>query len=254
MSESQLSLHQPQELSIPAMLSGVIQSGVTKDNVEAIERLCGLYERMEAKGAEKQFNADFVKLQQEMPVIVAKTEIKNRGKYERFEDVMHVVGPILVKNGFAVRFSNEYGENRVTETCHLSHIGGHSTSNSFTVRVSKNADSETQADCKAATTAKRNALLNALNIVIRQDFLANEDDANNVGEYITPAEVQELTARARGAGMLRRDVSNLLASLGATTFEQVPASRYAEAHSKLRDYEARKAGAKKPEDDKEHTW
>ena len=79
----------------------------------------------------------------------------------------------MVRNGFSVDFTMDYKDGRIIETCHLRHTGGHSKSNSFGVRVGK-ADTDTQADCKAATTAKRNALLNCLNIVIRQDALQDE--------------------------------------------------------------------------------
>lgn len=179
------------------MLKAVIDKGVTQDNVAALEKIVGLYERMEEKNAEKQFAASFVALQQDLPVIVAQTVIVNRGKYERFEDVMHVVQPLLTKHGFSISFSNENVDGRVTETCHLTHVGGHKRVNSFTVRVSGKADSETQADCKAGTTAKRNALLNALNIVIRQDCLQDEDDPRNEGEFITPEQAEELQRRVR---------------------------------------------------------
>lgn len=246
--DSRLAIQQPQELSIPAMLTGVIQSGVTKDNVEAIERLCGLYERMEAKSSEKAFAAALKATQNEMPVIVASSVIPNRGKYERFEDLMHVVGPILARNGFSVTFDNSWNENRVTETCSLSHEGGHTRKNSFTCRVGGKADSDTQADCKAATTAKRNALMNALNIVIRQDCMAEEDDAKNIGEYVTEQEARELRMRAEQCGA---DIKRFLDLFQAESFTRIPSNRLAEAQRQLAKKErANKAAG----DETEHTW
>lgn len=208
--------------SVATMLQAVIAGGVTNDNVGALEKMVGLYERMQERDAEKAFNVSFVSLQAEMPTIVAETVIPNRGKYARFEDVMKEVGPVLQKHGFSVSFSNEYQDNRVIETCHLMHIGGHSRSNKFAVRVGR-ADTETQADCKAATTAKRNALLNALNIVIRQDFLQDESDARNEGGPITAEQADELERRVK---MLNLNTEKILASCKAKSFKEILKTQY----------------------------
>ncbi|HYB97556.1 MAG TPA: ERF family protein [Candidatus Limnocylindrales bacterium] len=221
--------------SVGEMLGAVIEKGVTQENVAAIEKLVGLYERMEEKAAERQFNAAFVALQADLPVIVASTVIPNRGKYERYEDVMRVVAPLLVKHGFTVSFTMGFREGRVLETCHLRHVGGHSQSNSFAVRTGR-ADSETQADCKAATTAKRNALLNALNIVIRQDAYQDEDgDASLDGAFIAPDKALYLRELVRET---KADEAKFLRYAGADKYEEIPASRYdvlvAELHRRKR--------------------
>lgn len=182
---------------------------MTQEDAAVLATLVKLKNDEEDRNAWKQFTAAFKDMQDELPTIVAQTAILNRGKYERFEDVMEKVGPILRKHGFTVRFSQPVDNdgkpiaeaNRVTEICHLSHVGGHSESNSFSVRTGGKSDSETQADCKAATTAKRNALLNALNIVIRQDSLQSEDDARNDGDYITEKEAMDLKVRVTSCGM-----------------------------------------------------
>ena len=86
--------------------------------------------------AERQFNTAFVALQGDLPVIVASTVIPNRGKYERFKDVMRQIAEPLKRHGFSVSFSMDVKENRVLETCHLRHIGG-LQANSFAVRTGK---------------------------------------------------------------------------------------------------------------------
>jgi len=214
------------------MLQAVIEKGVSGENVAALEKLVTLYEHMEARNAEKQFNSAFVALQSEMPAIVATTVIPNRGKYEKFEDVMKVVGPLLAAHGFSVSFSMDFKDNRILETCHLKHEGGHSQSNSFAVRVGK-ADTETQADCKAATTAKRNALLNALNIVIRQDCLTEESDASIEGDpnaKVTEEQAKSLEIRV---AKTNSNVDAFLKFAGVGQFYDIRASRYAELDALL---------------------
>lgn len=211
------------EPSVASMLQTVIERGVTQENVSALEKLVSLYERMQDKDAEKQFAASFVALQSDMPTIVAKSVIPNRGKYERFEDLMEVIRPLLTKHGFVATFSMDFKDNRILETCHLTHVGGHSRQNTFAVRSGGKADSETQADCKAATTAKRNALCNALNIVIRQDCLNEEHDAAIEGGPISSEQAFELERR------VMETESNKVAFLkfaGARSFAEISSGKY----------------------------
>ena len=207
---------------IAAMLKAVVEKGITSDNIAGLERLVALYEREQARDAERQFTAAFVALQADLPVIVASTVIQNRGKYERYEDVMRVVAPLLVKHGFTVSFSMDYKDTRILETCQLRHVGGHSQSNSFAVRTGR-ADTETQADCKAATTAKRNALLNCLNIVIRQDVFIDEDNAANDGAPLAPDRAIYLRELCAEVGA---DVPRFLAFAGAAKFEEIGSAKY----------------------------
>ena len=211
------------ESSPASLIRAVIDKGITSESVGVVERLVALAERQEARQAEKDFNQAFVALQADLPTIIASTEIPNRGKYERFEDVMRQIAEPLKKNGFSVSFSMDFKENRVLETCHLRHISGHSQSNSFAVRTGK-ADTDTQADCKAATTAKRNALLNCLNIVIRQDvYQAEEGDASLEGSRIRDEEVQYLREQVKEVGF---KVESFLSLAGVATFEEITTGKY----------------------------
>lgn len=226
---TELVAHEPQPLAlsnqnpIAPMIEAITKSGVTGDNMAVLERMVALYERQESRNAEKAFAAAFVALQSDMPVIVASSIIPNRGKYERFEDVMRQVGPLLTKHGFSVSFAMDFRDNRIVQTCHLKHIAGHSQSNSFAVRAGGKADSDTQADCKAATTAKRNALLNALNIVIRQDVFMGENDATIDGEFISAEKVQYLREQVSETGS---DERRFLALAGVQKFEEITTGSY----------------------------
>jgi len=209
------------EPSTGQLLQAVITQGITADNVGALERLIALKERQEERQAEKDFNAAFVSLQKEIPEIVAKSVIPNRGKYERFEDLAHVVNPLLVKNGFSISFAMSAADGKITETCRLKHIGGHSQENSFTVRVGR-ADTETQADTKAATTAKRLALANCLNLVIRQDAMQDED-ASLVGEPVSDEQAQTLHEMIKDTNS---DEKKFLAFAQANSIEEIGSADY----------------------------
>lgn len=215
------------------MIQSVIERGVTSENVAALRELVALKRDMDKDQAERDFARAFVALQADLPTIVAKTVIPNRGKYERFEDVMNAIAPAMRTHGFSVSFAQTFQDSRIIETCTLFHVGGFSKQNSFAVRVGR-ADSETQADCKAATTAKRNALLNALNIVIRQDCLSSEEsDATLEGDpnaRVTQAQADELERRVHESNS---NVHAFLKFCGAGRFEDIPAVKYDELDAML---------------------
>ncbi len=205
-------------LSIEQAFQAVVRGEVKAEHIAVMKELL-------AMDAERKFNSAFVALQSEMPTIVATSVIPNRGKYQRFEDIMEEIGPILTKHGFTVSFSQDTKENRILETCTLSHSAGHSRANTFAVRAGGKADSDTQADCKASTTAKRNALCNALNLVIRQDCLNAEDDARIEGRFVSEKIADELERRVKETNS---DVQSFLRFAGANKFGEIADSRYEE--------------------------
>lgn len=219
-------------LSIESAFHAIIKGDIDAEKLQVMKDLL-------AMDAERKFTAAFVALQSEIPVIVATSVIPNRGKYERFEDIMRVIGPLLTRHGFTVSFSQDFKENRILETCTLSHAAGHSRNNSFAVRSGGRADSDTQADCKAATTAKRNALCNALNIVIRQDVLNNEDDAGIEGDptaFVSKDQAEELERRVQETNS---NVAQFLAVAKALKFAEIKANRYDELDQLLARKERR---------------
>ena len=219
------------------MIQKVIEGGITPENVAALRELVALKKDMDRDKAERDFAAAFVKLQSQLPAIVATSVIPNRGKYEKFEDIMAQIAKPLHANGFCVSFDQEStADGRIKVTCQLTHAGGVTRSNSITVRSGGRADSELQADCKTTTTARRNALCHALNIVIRQDVLDSEDDARNLGTgaFVTETQANELHRRATDCGA---DMARLLKFAGAKIFAEIPAAKFDEIDGILRTKE-----------------
>jgi hypothetical protein len=232
--------------SIAGMLQGVIERGVTAENVAAVEQIVKLYEHMEAKDSEKAFAQAFNALQSEMGVIRAMKPVPNndgsvRYHFAPFEDIMEQVRPQLEKHGFTVTFSTDYAEGRLVKLCTLQHIGGHSKTNKFAVRIGSGPPkaTESQADGAASTYAKRFALCDALNIVCEKDT-----DARAEGAAIDEERAQELQRR------VTESESNAVAFLkfcGVTVtgqpsiadYRKIPASRYDAADEMLRRKEAR---------------
>ena len=98
--------------------------------IDRIAALIGLQERMEAREAEKQFNADFAAAMLDMPR-VAKRGAKKMGDkgtimYATYEDVDAAIRPIEARHGFARSFSTRQADKPGSiMTLILTHRAGH---------------------------------------------------------------------------------------------------------------------------------
>lgn len=200
--DSAVALRENPTVHIAGMLQAVVDKGVTKENVEAMKELVGLYERMQAKSAEQEFSKAFVQLQQEMPNIKGTEVVPNRDgspryKFAPYEKIMAQVQPLLVRHGFTLSFSTKYDDKRIVKMCTLRHTAGHSVTNEFAVRIGSGppSASEAQADGAAGTYAKRMALCDCLNIVVEKD-----NDARLEGATISKEQATSLRLRVKQTG------------------------------------------------------
>lgn len=233
-----------QQLSIPALLQGVIQTGITSETVSVMKDLLEMQERVEARDAEKQYNTAFVKLQAETGKIEATKAVNNsqdkgggvRYYFAPFEEIMDRVQPLLTTNGFAVEFDSEVSEGRLIAICTLSHVAGHSRSSRFAVRYSKPpGSSDAQGDMSTLSYAKRGALCSRLNIRIggMDDDARIEDDTD--GKTINFHQAAELKEWAEE---LNADIPAMLKWAGADTFQNIPEIKYAGLVALLKKKEA----------------
>lgn len=206
----------------------VIEKGITPEAVGVMEKLTDLYERLEAKDAEKQFAAAFVRLQSEMPSIAANKIVPNndgsaRYKFAPYETIMEAVRPLLLRHGFTVTFSTSYDPTRIIQKCTLQHTGGHSRTNEFAARIGRGppGSSEAQGDGAASTYAKRFALCNALNITIETD--SDVADVRNDGDVIEADKVQYLREQVRETGY---NEASFLKLAGVDSFDAIREGSY----------------------------
>lgn len=210
------------------LIRAVIDKGVTAESVGVVERLVALAERQEARQAEKQFAAAFVALQNEMPAVKASKPVPDKNgnlkyKFAPYEEIMEQVKPLLQKHGFTVTFSMAFSDGRITQTCTLQHIGGHSRTNQFMARIGNGppGSSEAQADGAASTYAKRFALCNALNVVTEVD--TDGQDARNEGSPIAWEQAEYLREQVKETAS---NEATFLAYAGAKTYEEIGSARY----------------------------
>lgn len=223
-----------QEISIGGMLEQVIKSGITVESAAAMEKLCDLYERMEDKRAEREFAAAFVALQGATGSIQATRVVPNtdgtaRYKFAPYEEIMATVKPLLQKFGFSVTFTMRQDEKRVVSICTLMHIGGHSKSNEFAVRVcAPPKASDAQADGSSMTYAKRRALCDSLNITVEADLDGASGSAE--GKPITPEQANRLRTLVADSNSSE---AKFLKYAGAETYEDIMDVRFEELEAQL---------------------
>lgn len=211
--------------SVGTMLQSAIASGVTAENVAVLEKLMDLYERDQARQAEREYTRAFVALQVDMPDIRASSivPLKNGGvkfRYEKLENLLPQVRPLLLKHGFAISFDTRADGERVTGFCTLQHVAGHSRTSQSTVRVGRGPHdaSETQADGSAQSYAQRYAFCDIMGITIKTDTGGEPTDARVEGGPISADKVQYLREQLREAG---GSEAGILAMAGVATLEEV---------------------------------
>jgi hypothetical protein len=219
---------------VAVILKAIVDKGISPENVGALEKIVGLYERMEEKNAERTFSAALVKLQSDVSNIKAVRPVTINGtvryRFAPYEDLMIEVGPHLAANSFTVSYSTKIDGDRLTKTLHLRHACGHVEDNDYSTKISRpianregNAVvSEAQMESMASTTAKRGALSDCLNLIIEK---YEQDDVRNEGAEITAEQAVSLEKRVTAT---LSDKSKFLKFAAAPSFDKIMSSRYQE--------------------------
>jgi len=140
-------------------------------DMDKLERLLDMQERIMNKQAETEFNSSLAAMQADIPS-VAERGTGHNIKYATLEDIVDVVRPIMNQYGFAVSFSVEQSDKTITIIGELVHKCGHSKQTKMILphetSGSKNA---VQAIGSSVSYGKRYVLCAMLNIATR-----GEDD------------------------------------------------------------------------------
>jgi len=161
-------------------------------DIDKLERLLEMKERMDAKNSELEFNSALAKMQIAIPSI-AERGVADRGRagslsYAKLEDILDVVRPIMHQYGFAVVFKMTDSEASVSVTGSLMHSGGHSIETSlrlpFDMTSGKNS---VQAVGSAISYGKRYVLNALLNITTR----GQDDDGFAAVPFVALTKMQQ---------------------------------------------------------------
>lgn len=170
---------------VPVQEAGTILQVISRaasdpsTDVNKLERLMDMYERLESRKAEQEFHAALARMQVELPEISERGEIKHNGKlistYAKWEDVNRSIKPVLHRHGFALTFRVETAE-KVTVEGVLSHSAGHCERTSITLPAdTSGSKNPVQAVASSVSYGKRyvaGALLNLTSGEMDDDGMA----------------------------------------------------------------------------------
>lgn len=199
-------------------------------DIDKLERLLEMQERVLARDAKAQFTSALAELQPLLPTIDEKGGIKDRNgnvqsTYALWEDINEAIKPLLAEYGFALSFRTQRSENEITVTGVLSHRGGHSEETELSLPSdtsgSKNA---VQAVGSSTSYGKRYTAMALLNLTSRG--LDDDGKAGGAVGCITRQQWEEIEKLADDAGADKRRLS---AYLGVESLRDLPMSRYDDA-------------------------
>lgn len=135
-------------------------------DIEKMERLMAMHERMQAKNAEQAFNAAMAQMQCEIPT-VGETGMNTHTKnpYATLDDINYTLKPILQRHGFAVTFKVEHAANGISVTGILMHSAGHREQTTMLLPIDTGSGrNAVQAVGSSTTYGKRYVMCALLNI------------------------------------------------------------------------------------------
>lgn len=216
----------------PSDIIRLIDKATELGGVEQLERLISLYERMQAKNAERQFTEAMRQLQAECPLIPKRSERRITGsgavrvdKYAALQDVQPILAPLKDKYGFSDSFDTVEEGGKLVVTCTVSHVGGHSKTHSFPMptAVSDRVMNQQQGYGTALTYAERHCMRQAYSLVAGDDNDgALPGDADQF-EIITEEQQRQLNDQIIEVAA---DKAGFLKFMGAASLSDIPASRF----------------------------
>jgi len=144
-------------------------------DVEKLERLMSMHERIMERQAAADYNAAMAAMQTDIPSIAERGRTNN-GRYATLEDIVDTVRPIMQRHGFAVSFRVNTQQGAVEITGVLMHRGGHREETTMMLPTDTSGNKNAvQAFGSSVSYGKRYVLCSLLNITTRGE----DDDGNS---------------------------------------------------------------------------
>lgn len=201
---------EPAVISDAAGILAVIERAALNPQIEVekMERLLAMQERILERDARASFAAALTELQPQLPVITENGGIKNnagvvQSTYAEWEDINDAIRPLLHEHGFALSFKpGQAADGKVTVTGILRHRDGYQDEATVTLphdpSGSKNA---VQAVGSSLSYGKRYAAIALLNITSRAPRDRDDDGAASGRSAIGERAITEINMAEGTAGL-----------------------------------------------------
>ena len=211
-------------------------------DVEKLERMMAMQERIMAKNAEMSFNQAMSRLAQKMPRIVKggtvgyKEDKNNKSsatveafRFARYEDIDAVVRPLLVEEGFSLSFNTEQrdGGGCIMHGT-LSHVDGHSRTASIPLALdTSGGKNNIQAMGSTTSYGRRYTMCMLLNIVT----VGEDDDGKGDDDLLDNEKAVEIDLLI---AEVKADKAKFLKFMGVDDVRHVKAADYQKAINALK--------------------
>ena len=197
-------------------------------DIDKLERLMQMHERMESRRAETEYAAAMADMQPELPVVGERGKLEGRYTFALWEDINTAIKPVLQRHGFSLTFRMDTA-NGITVTGVLSHRAGHKEETTITLPADPSGNKPAvQAVASSVSYGKRytaSALLNLTSHGEDDDayraheplnkWLAVADDLVEYPEYLKQRAA--LLAEYKTAEKVPKDVQRAFASARSRT-------------------------------------
>jgi len=227
MSDTQNNLVVPDVANFSSMMERLASN---KDvDVEKLERMMTMNERILDREAQHAFSADFVRMKPHLPkVLKTKENSQTQSKYAPLEEINTQIDPILEQFGFGTSTSvKSQTETSVSVEAALWHRDGHKETTLVTMPLdnvgAKGTVNKTNVHATASsiTYAKRVALCALLNISTGDDT-----DGNVVSEIIDTEQAAAIDTLVRATGT---DLKAFLSYFKVPDIRQLKVNQYQQA-------------------------
>jgi len=207
-------------------------------DVEKMERLMAMYERIEAKRAEAAYASALSDMQDALPAIGERGKAKVNGEvrytFALWEDINTAIKPVLKAHGFALSFRTDFTDG-ISITAVLSHRAGHSERTTIKLPAdSSGSKNAVQAVASSVSYGKRYTAGALLNLTSHGE----DDDAYRAAaDYITGEQAVTLREMLEVTGS---NQANFLKWLNVSSLSDIPAKRYGDALAQLKRKERAK--------------
>lgn len=189
MSETALTVRNeaPVEESLLSVILRVA-NGPNGANVEVMERLLGMKERIDDQERRTAFAAAMSRLQAKLPQINRTGKImvsgQERSRYAKLEDLDAQIRPYLAEEGFAFSYDTAQGQGgEILFIGKLSHCGGHFELKQISMPIDNGgAKSKVQERGSTLSYAVRQLLRMHLNLVMRDEDNDGQGNLEKIGQ------------------------------------------------------------------------
>lgn len=182
-----------QDTSIMAVISRAAAD--PSCDIDKMERLLQMHERMQDKAAAAEFNAAMARMQCEMPTVFeGATNTHTKNTYATLDDINRAVKSVMQVHGFAVTFKVVHVSAGVSVTGILMHSAGHREETTLLLPVDTGPGRSTvQAVGSSVTYGKRYVMCALLNITTGD---AVDDDGAGAKQepLVTELQAKQITA------------------------------------------------------------